>query len=30
MIHKITDGIPCVRDKTDFCCKFNICLISKC
>jgi hypothetical protein len=21
MIHKITDGIPCVRDRTDFCCK---------
>ena len=22
MIHKITDGIPCIRDRTDFCCKF--------
>lgn len=21
MIHKITDGIPCIRDRTDFCCK---------
>jgi IBR domain, a half RING-finger domain len=21
MVHKITDGIPCVRDRTDFCCK---------
>jgi len=24
MIHKITDGIPCIRDRTDFCCKFHI------
>jgi len=23
MIHKITDGIPCIRERTDFCCKFN-------
>jgi hypothetical protein len=22
MKHKITDGIPCIRDRTDFCCKF--------
>jgi hypothetical protein len=21
MVHKITDGMPCVRDRTDFCCK---------
>jgi hypothetical protein len=21
MCHKITDGIPCVRDRVDFCCK---------
>ncbi len=21
MIHKITDGIPCIRDRVDFCCK---------
>lgn len=21
MVHKITDGIPCVRERTDFCCK---------
>lgn len=21
MIHKITDGIPCIRERTDFCCK---------
>ena len=21
MVHKITDGIPCVRDRTDFCCE---------
>lgn len=21
MVHKITDGIPCIRDRTDFCCK---------
>lgn len=21
MVHKITDGIPCVRDRADFCCK---------
>lgn len=23
MVHKITDGIPCVRDRADFCCKFQ-------
>lgn len=23
MVHKITDGIPCTRDRTDFCCKLN-------
>lgn len=22
MVHKSTDGIPCVRDRTDFCCKY--------
>jgi hypothetical protein len=22
MVHKSTDGIPCLRDRTDFCCKF--------
>lgn len=22
MNHKITDGIPCIRDRTDFCCEF--------
>jgi hypothetical protein len=22
MVHKITDGIPCCRQRTDFCCKF--------
>ena len=21
MVHKITDGIPCIRDRSDFCCK---------
>ncbi len=21
MVHKIVDGIPCVRERTDFCCK---------
>ena len=24
MVHKITDGIPCVRERTDFCCKLLI------
>lgn len=24
MVHKFTDGIPCVRDRTDFCCKLVI------
>ena len=23
MVHKITDGIPCIRDRCDFCCKFT-------
>jgi len=23
MVHKITDGIPCIRDRSDFCCKFE-------
>jgi hypothetical protein len=23
MVHKSVDGIPCVRDRTDFCCKFS-------
>jgi hypothetical protein len=23
MVHRITDGIPCIRDRTDFCCKFS-------
>ena len=23
MVHKITDGIPCIRERTDFCCKFT-------
>jgi hypothetical protein len=23
MVHKITDGIPCIRDRTDFCCKWR-------
>lgn len=29
MVHKITDSIPCCRDRTDFCCKtiFSIDLI---
>ena len=27
MIHKITDGIPCIRDRTDFCCKFSMLLL---
>jgi hypothetical protein len=22
MVHKITDAIPCIRERTDFCCKF--------
>ena len=22
MVHKVTDGIPCVRDRTDFCCEY--------
>jgi hypothetical protein len=24
MVHKITDGIPCTRDRTDFCCTFSL------
>lgn len=23
MVHKITDPIPCIRDRTDFCCKLS-------
>lgn len=23
MVHRITDGIPCVRDRTDFCCEYD-------
>jgi len=23
MVHKNTDGIPCIRERTDFCCKCN-------
>ena len=24
MIHKLTDGIPCIRERTDFCCEFYV------
>lgn len=27
MVHKITDGIPCVRERTDFCCKCIVILL---
>ena len=23
MVHKITDGIPCLHERTDFCCKYS-------
>ena len=23
MVHKLSDGIPCLRERTDFCCKFH-------
>jgi hypothetical protein len=28
MVHKSTDGIPCLRDRTDFCCEFSSLLLS--
>lgn len=27
MVHKATDGIPCSRDRTDFCCEWSIACI---
>ena len=24
MVHKVTDGIPCLRDRTDFCCESHL------
>lgn len=23
MVHRVTDGIPCVRERTDFCCEYT-------
>lgn len=27
MVHKNTDGIPCIRDRTDFCCKLKLIIL---